>query len=121
MSQVYYNHTTKQLGVKFGVIPPATIALVREGNNFKYGVTICSKYDNFQKKTGREIAENRMKQGFRTTPVPASLLELEKEIGEKAANLTFLYQLSSSVSLHTRKWKKKITKFNHQLKTETVA
>jgi hypothetical protein len=112
MSQVYFNHTTKQIPVKMGIVPAATIALKREGNDFVYGVTICSQYDSFSKKAGREIAEARLNQGFRKTAIPAELLELESQIGEKKMALSFLYQLSASVSTNHRKWKKKITKFN---------
>jgi hypothetical protein len=112
MSQVYYNHTTKQTPVKMGLATPATIALKRDGNDFVYGVTICSKYDSFSKKLGREMAEARLNQGFRRTTIPVELLSLETELGEKQMCLAFLYQLSASVTANSRKWKKKVTRFN---------
>lgn len=120
MSQVYFNHTTKQDLVKMGLVPAATIALKREGNNFIFGIAMCSKYDNYSKKTGREVAENRLNQGFRTTPIPEGLLKLETEIGEKNMCLAFLYQLSASVTAKSRKWKRKITKFNFENKGAVV-
>lgn len=109
MSKVYYNHTTKQQAVKRGFAPAATIALQRVGNEFHYGITICSKYDNPNKATGREIALARMNQGFRKTAIPEALLKNDST-GDIC--LTFLYQLSASVSSNHRKWKNKITKFN---------
>lgn len=112
MSQVYFNHTTKQRAVKLKLAPAATIALKREGNDFVYGITICSRYDAFSKKAGREIAEARLNQGFKRTPIPQTLLNFEKEAGEKKMILAFLYELSASVSIKSRKWKKRITRFN---------
>lgn len=112
MSKVYINHTTKQELVKARIVPAATIALKREGNNFVFGVAMCSKYDNYSRKAGREIAEARMNQGFKTTAIPETLLKVESEIGEKNICLAFLYQLSASITAKSRKWKKKITKFN---------
>lgn len=122
MSQVYYNHTTKLNVVKDGYVPAATIALRKEGNNFVYGVSICSKYDNFSKKYGREIALNRLERNFKVTEIPADLMKAAEAegMGEKGICLPFLYQLAASVTTKNRKWKKKITKFNLEQKTPVV-
>lgn len=108
MSKVYFNHTTKLRVVKEGYVPAATIALKRVGDKFHYGVAICSKYDNFSKKLGREVAINRMEQGFGVLEVPKPLIELS----ENEACLSQLYNIAASVVLKNKKWKKKITKFN---------
>jgi hypothetical protein len=117
MSQVYFNHTTKLPSSKLGLSPAATVALRREGDNFVYGVAICSQYDNYSKKYGREIALNRLEQRFRVTPIPAELLKLEAEVGEKRMCLAFLYQISGSIAAKGRSWKRKVTKFNLDSKT----
>lgn len=112
MSKVYFSHTSKMLGVKMGVLPLATIAIQRIGDEFHYGVAICSKYDNFSRKYGREIAENRLNQGFGIIPVPSPLQDLP----EKEACLTQLYNLVESVVLKGRKWKRRVTRFNEHEK-----
>lgn len=112
MSEVYFNHTTKQIPVKMGLAPAASIAIKKEGDFFVYGITICSKYDSFSKKEGRERALGRLNEGFRKTAIPTELVKFGQENGEKRMILTFLYQLSASVSANSRKWKKKITRFN---------
>lgn len=122
MSKVYYSHTTKLEAVKLGLAPAATIALQKVGNNFIYGVSVCSAYDNFSKTHGREIATARMEKGFKITPIPKDLLKVVDEpgLGEKAMCLAFLYQLAYSVTTRSRKWKKKITRFNLEQKTPVV-
>lgn len=108
MSKVYFNHTTKLEVVKLGLVPAATIALTKVGDKFYYGVAICSRYDNFSKKFGREVAENRLKQGFGELEIPAPL----KDLSEKEQCLNMLYNLAATVVVKNRKWKKKVTKFN---------
>lgn len=108
MSKVYFSHTTKLRVVKMGLVPASTIAIKKVGDNFHYGVSICSKYDNFSKKYGREIAENRLNQGFGILPVPKPLQDLP----EKEACLHQLYNLAASTILKNRKWKRKVTAFN---------
>lgn len=123
MSKVYYNHTSKLEAVKAGFAPAATIALQKVGNNFIYGISICSAYDNFSKKYGREIATARMEKGFKITPIPESLLKEVESLGaeeEKAMCLAFLYQLAYSVTTKSRRWKKKITRFNKEQATPVV-
>ena len=119
MSQVYFNHTSKLEVVKQGLVPPTTIALKKEGLNFIYGIAICSKYDNFSKKHGREIAANRMENRFRTTEIPKEMLK--SDLTEKQMCLIFLYQLAFSVTLKNKSWKKKITRFNINLKTPVIS
>ena len=108
MSKVYFNHTTKLEVTKLGIVPAATIALTKVGDKFHYGVSICSRYDNFSKKHGREVAENRMKQEFGVLEIPAPL----SNATEKEQCLTMLYNLAASVVIKNKKWKKKVTKFN---------
>ncbi len=108
MSKVYYAHTTKLPIVKEGYVPPATIAITMVGGIFRYGISICSRYDNFSKKSGREIAENRLNNYFGSLPIP----ELLRSLPEKQACLSQLYNLTASVVVKNRKWKKRITKFN---------
>jgi hypothetical protein len=108
MSKVFFTHTTKLDIVKAGVVPAATIAIKRVGNKFHYGVAICSKFDNFSKKYGREVAENRLNQEFGILDIPAPLANLS----EREATLAQLYNLAASVVVKSKKWKKRVTKFN---------
>lgn len=108
MSQTFFTHTTKLDVVKDGLVPAATIALKKVGNKFHYGVAICSKYDNFSKKFGRETAEGRLNQEFGVLDIPAPL----RDLPEREACLIQLYNLAASVVVKSKKWKKRVTKFN---------
>jgi len=108
MSKVFFTHTTKLDIVKDGLVPAATIAIKKVGNKFHYGVAICSKYDNFSKRYGREVAENRLNQGFGVLDIPSPL----KDVEDRPATLAQLYNLAASVVVKNKKWKKRITKFN---------
>lgn len=112
MSKVYYNHTHTLPPVREGLRPAATIALKRVGNDFHYGIAICSKYDNFSKKYGRKVAEERLEKKFRISSIPKDLLSHEEQLGEQGIILIFLYQLAKAVTINSKKWKKKVTKFN---------
>lgn len=108
MSRTYYNHTSKFEIVKEKIVPASTIALQRVGDTFHYGIAICSKFDNFSKKAGREIAENRLNQGFGTLPVPETLLA----VPERESCLYMLYNLTKSIIIKNKKWKRDLTRFN---------
>lgn len=108
MSKTFFMHTTKTPPVKEKFVPAASIALKRVGDKFHYGVAICSKYDNFSKKYGREIAESRMNQGFAVMDVPKPLLNLD----EKVSCLAQIYNISASLVVKNKKWKKRVAKFN---------
>jgi hypothetical protein len=108
MSKVYFSHTTKLGIVKSGYSPAATVAIKKEGDKFYYGVSICSKYDNFSKKYGRRVAEERMNQEFGVLEIPKPLQDLD----DRQASLHQLYNIVASVVLKPKKWKKKVTKFN---------
>lgn len=110
MSKVYYFHTSILEVTKFGIVPACTIAIKKDGNEFKYGISICSKRDNFSRKLGREVAENRMNQGFGLIEVPASFASLTEE--EQC--MAQLLNLVTSVVKKNRKWKRKVTKFNQE-------
>lgn len=46
----------------FGQSPGFTVASEIVENNIEFGVAICSKNDNYCKKTGRILAEERLKE-----------------------------------------------------------
>lgn len=110
MSKVYYYHTSKLEVSKLGIVPTCTIALKKEGNKFVYGIAICSKYDNFSRKQGREIAENRLNQRFGELEVPKNL----DGLSDHQAALRQLFSIVRSVIIKNRKWKRKVTSFNLQ-------
>ncbi len=113
MSKIYYFHTTKLEVTKQGIAPACTISLKMsdDKNYFQYGVAICSKYDNFSKKYGREVADNRLNQGFGIIKVPKIIIN-DEDFTEHEACIGQLYNLVLSVVKKTKKWKKKITRFN---------
>lgn len=112
MGKVYYFHTTKLDATKAGIVPASTIALKLSDDKtqFQYGVAICSKYDNFSKKYGREVADNRLKQGFGVIEVPKVIGK--NDLTDHEACMYQLFNLVLSVVKKNKKWKKKITRFN---------
>jgi hypothetical protein len=102
-----------------GKVPACTIAVKKDVDGFKFGIAICSKHDNFSRKLGREVAENRLNQGF-------GLMKMKKvpdnfnSLTDSEQCLAQLYTLVVSVVKKNRKWKKRITKFNLEQKTPKI-
>lgn len=114
-TKVFYYHTTKLSITKRGLIPPCTIAVQKDGDKIIYGLSVCSKYDNFSRKSGREIAELRMNGGFGYISVEKVLLQKKaplKDITDEQLVLTVLWSLVKSIVTKHRKWKSKLSKFN---------
>ena len=108
MSKVYFIHTTRLRIVKAGLVPASTVAIAKVNGEFHYGIAICSKYDNFSKKYGRETAQNRLENNFGIVKIPPNFARLT----EKQQCLEMLYNLAASVTSRNKKWKKKVTKYN---------
>jgi hypothetical protein len=82
MDLIYHSKATSPVRV--------TVLARIEGNTAKFGVSRCSRHDQFVKKTGRTIAEGRaLRNPFRQTPVPneslshwfiANAQEIEAEV-----------------------------------------
>ena len=114
-TKVFYYHTTKLSITKRGLVPPCTIAVQKDGDKIIYGLSICSKHDNFNRKAGREIAELRMNNGFGYISVEKVLLQKKaplKDITDEQLVLTVLWSLVKSIVTRHRKWKSKLSKFN---------
>jgi hypothetical protein len=108
MSRSYVYHTSKLRSVKEGFIPASTIALKREGNTIIFGISMCSKDDNFSRKFGKEAAEQRMNENFGVF----KLKGVREDANEHELCMFHLYNLVQSVVLNRRKWRKRIAKFN---------
>lgn len=108
MSKSYIYHTSKLRAVKEGFIPPSTIVLKKEGNSIIFGISMCSKDDNFSRKFGKEAAEQRMNENFGVF----ELKGVKEDVDEHELCMSHLYNLVQSVTLHGRRWRKKIAKFN---------
>lgn len=115
--QVFFNHTTKHDLVKDGHSPKATIAvaLSPDEQSIKYGISICSRMDNFSKVKGREQAQKRLENSFGVIEIPREL----KGESQRKKCLTMLYRISASVVMRGRKWKRKVTSYNTS-KAESV-
>jgi hypothetical protein len=114
-TKVFYYHTTKLSITKKGLVPPCTIAVQKDGDKIIYGLSVCSKYDNFSRKSGREIALLRMISGFGCISVEKVLLQKKaplKDITDEQLVLTVLWSLVKSIVTKHRKWKSKLSKFN---------
>jgi len=108
-TKVFYYHTTKLSITKRGLVPPCTIAVQKDGDKIVYGISICSKHDNFSRKIGREVAELRMNCGFGYIDV--AKIKSQGESDEQLV-LKVLWPLVKSVVTRHRKWKSKLSKFN---------
>lgn len=119
MSKVYFYHTTKLEVVKNKERSAATIAVQKVGDQFKYGIALCSKYDNFSRKKGRELAQQRLEAGFASMKTPT--YKKTEAPTEEQECLTALFNLASSVVVKETKWKKRLEEFNHPVKTKKAS
>lgn len=66
-NQIYYFHTKPTN--KGHQEDRGTLACRIDNDHIVYGISVCTKEDNFSKAKGREIAEKRMKQGYGQMPI----------------------------------------------------
>lgn len=111
-TKVFYYHTTKLSITKRGLVPPCTIAVQKDGNKIIYGLSICSKHDNFNRKIGREVAELRMNRGFGYIDAQKIKNKEGVDVTDEQLVLKVLWPLVKSVVTRHRKWKSKLSKFN---------
>lgn len=124
--KIYYAYTPyvdSKVARRYGIdTPRATVALRRVGNEIHYGVSICSSEDNFEKKKGRQLAEDRMKEGFGKFPIAQGVSERFDD--DHALSLYFLNNMINSIWCDMRKAQHKIglkkTKKNPKLLTHRV-
>lgn len=122
-TKVYYYHTSKLLATKHKVVPPCTIAVQKDGDLIKYGIAICSKHDNFSRKTGREISEARLNLNFGHIEVAKIMTkngQLE-DVTDEQLLFKVLWSLVSSIVKKNKKWKSKLTKFNKSFMTKATS
>jgi hypothetical protein len=120
-SKIYFYHTTKLNWVKLGLVQPCTIAIRKQGDIFEYGIAICSKDDNFNKKLGRELATERLLKGFGSINVRDSWKSYK--LSENDTHFMLMEQLRSlaeSSVTNQKKWFKRLRNFNHSQVVETV-
>lgn len=108
MSKSYVYHTSKLGIVKEGFVPASTVVLRKEGNNIVFGISMCSKDDNFSRKFGKESAEKRMNEGFGSFEIKGK----EVNATDHEICMFHLYNIVESVTLHGRRWRSKIARFN---------
>jgi hypothetical protein len=113
--KIYFYHTSKTVAVKYKIAPASTICLQKVGDKFIYGVSICSKDDNFNKKVGREISKMRMNKCFGSIDVPKVI----KDLPDHKACIQQLSSLAFSLLTKQKRWRKRVTKFNNRFLQET--
>lgn len=120
----YYNHTSKLPAVQMGYLPMASLAITMDGDKLKYGIAICHNQDNFSRKAGRAIAQARAENGFGVMPIPTADLIAKKdytyEEWQKHVCLKALYNLTESLLLKSRKWRKRLEKWNKTGNAESI-
>lgn len=129
MSKVYYAHTGAHVlshklviddkgesNVYVKLQQRATIALKFESGVFMYGVSICSKDDNFSRKEGCIKALERLDLGFGTLPAnAANVIAVDhQKRGNTQDQLAIgvLKNLVTSIEKDMPKYKKRIIEFN---------
>lgn len=102
-----------------------TIAVMYDysANQLHYGISICSPYDNFDRKRGQKEALRRLKEGFGVVPYSMD----KPSCGSKGmqpidAASVFLSNLKIAVEANHRKFKKRLIAHNlsHPIKEKTV-
>lgn len=103
-TKVYYGYTPyipKNLAEEWEIeASRATIAIRKDGNAILYGVSICSHNDNFIRKEGRALAEERLNKSPKFIEVPESLI---KHAGLKDDHDICLYFLRNMIKSLTKR------------------
>lgn len=106
--EIYFQHTDPFFH-NYRVGERATIACKLVGNEIHYGVAVCSKGDNFSREKGRDIAIERMQQGFAVSKYDNGYYD--KFDSKHKALIAFMRTFSKSFDKNPRKYKEKVTKF----------
>ena len=129
-SRVFYAYTPhpdEELK-SYGIFERATVAvrlnLTSEGPMFEYGVSICSKEDNFNKQVGRDLALISLEAGYGKTPFAKHYQDIadyyheqnSENDGTERATIRFVNDLSNSVFLKLDKHRRKVGEFNKKYK-----
>lgn len=94
----------------------ATIAMKLEGNTIKYGVSVCSNGDNFNRELGRKLAEERLNAGYCSFVISGKLYNQFKDNHEMS--LYFLNNITNSTQMNLRKVQQKIGAWNKEKRKE---
>lgn len=78
-----------------------TIAMKRVKDEIHYGIAVCSESDNFNKQFGRDLALQRLNQGFGKFPIKTMIAQLYPN--EKEMMLFYLDNMVDSVGRKIRK------------------
>jgi hypothetical protein len=116
MPESYIFHTSRLTPVKEGRIPASTVALKKQGNHIIFGISMCSKDDNFSRKFGREAAERRMNEGFASFEIK----NVSPDATDHEICMFHLYNIVQSVTLNNRRWRKKIARHNAEVLPEVA-
>ena len=108
-NKVYFGYTPyipKNLAEMHGFeASRATIALKIEGRTVKYGISVCSHNDNFCKKEGRKLAEDRLTNEPESFEIPEHIARDLRFRDSHDLSLYFLRNMIQSTS-YRRKIKK---------------
>lgn len=111
---VFYLHT-EPIEKGYNIGHRATIAVVRIKDGLLWGLAICSHRDNFCKQTGREIALDRLRDGFGIVPNNGYFERFDSE-GDML--LDFSVNVAQSVQKNWGKYKMRIAAFKEPFDEE---
>lgn len=90
----------------------AVVAVKKEGKVVKYGVSICTMGDHWEKEKGRLLAEKRMNEGFGKIKLNTGRLpEMMEKLGTAKVVLNLLNSLVCSVADKPGDYKRRIGDF----------
>lgn len=105
-SKVYFGYTPyipKNFAEEWDIeASRATIAMRKDGNAILYGVSICSHNDNFNKKEGRTLAEERLNRSPQFIEIPESLVKHANLKDDHDICLYFLRNMINSLTNRSR-------------------
>ncbi len=110
--QVFYLHTEPEEKGYQHLGNRATIALKRVDGVILWGLAICGDGDNFEKKTGREIALERLNEGFGRIMDNGHFASYETE---SELLLGHANGIAAKVSGNYNKWKHRINAYRENL------
>lgn len=106
--QIFFLHTQPEEPGYQQIGNRATVAIKRVGNALFWGLAICTEGDNFSKEKGRELASQRLAEGFGIVKDTGffKLFETESQLLMYTAS-----NLAAKVSRNFNKWKHRLNDF----------
>lgn len=111
--QPFYLHTEPLEPAVPSWGPRATVAVSMVGDSIFWGIAICSDNDNFERAKGRELAAQRMQNGFGRIQARGAYFEKFETVSQCLCDQAS--GIAAKVMDNFNKWKHRINEFEENL------